>query len=946
MLDLNTVKERFLALNHDRLSRTRDVLRTRQQDVLDMLPLLFHANHASFPGYISKNTPVGISDYSPSARALEAAKKVVRSFDYKRKALPRYDIHALFLMGSSGTIAYSKKSDFDIWLCHDPELTTVQLAELQQKASAVEEWAATFDLEVHFFLMNADNFRKGTGVELSSESSGSAQHHLLLEEFYRTSILLAGRYPVWWLVPAEEERNYADYIVRRLYSGFVSEHETIDFGGLPEAPAEEFFGAAVWQLYKSIESPYKAALKLMLTEVYAAEYPEVDMLSLRFKRAVQAGLADLTELDPYIMLYRKIEEYLLADEDHARLALMQRCFYFKVNEALGTADNPRRRSWRRDVMRALTQDWGWDEGYLQLLDSRSTWKIHQVLEERRSLVSALTHSYHQLSDFARHNSSLAKINQRDLNILGRKLYAAFERKAGKVDIVNCGISDDVWESHLSLHQAGSGENRGWVLYRGVVPAEEVDDHEPLKRSLDIVELLAWCHLNQVANDRTAIVLYNHDSYLNLNTVKAILRSMNQLFPGGQLAPTELEDLGQAPRLTKISILINVGTELSNTHIREGRLLTSNKNDALSYGGTRENQVLSLDKVVQTSWQEVMTFRYDGVESVLDCLVAYLQWSPPSQGHSPAPVTAHCFSTGRNMTISRRIEELFNDIVACYYHRDNSEYTRYVLMIGHSYYVLTLRKDRLQYQRADSYQDLLVHLSAVQPDFSPVMIDRYALNHDVLPVMYRNNRAGCIQFYYVRDNGHVEVYIIDERGSLFYRRQPDIDIELVVNQYKRFLDAVTYRHNLHADPEDRGAAGLHTVEYYQVIRKHGQNSQLVQYEIGDGAHPVNYFNLQFIGQVTDGGQTHFTVYCEDIDFSTIEHGEQLFQEVARHVLQRRKSGLQYPIYITDINVSHKLLGMESSEQLQTAHLLNYKKAIEEKLNRALQLLVDSRISDAS
>ena len=140
--------------------------------------------------------------------------------------------------------------------------------------------------------------------------------------------------------------------------------------------------------------------------------------------------------------------------------------------------------------------------------------------------------------------------------------------------------------------------------------------------------------------------------------------------------------------------------------------------------------------------------------------------------------------------------------------------------------------------------------------------------------------------------------------------------------------------------------MHTVEYYQVIRKHGQNSQLVQYEIGDGAHPVNYFNLQFIGQVTDGGQTHFTVYCEDIDFSTIEHGEQLFQEVARHVLQRRKSGLQYPIYITDINVSHKLLGMESSEQLQTAHLLNYKKAIEEKLNRALQLLVDSRISDAS
>lgn len=945
MLDLDTVKKRFLALNRDRLTRTRDALRSRQQDVLDMLPLMFHTNHASFPGYVSKNTPVGISDYSPPARTLEAAQKVVRSFDYKRKALPRYDLHALFLMGSSGTIAYSKKSDFDIWLCHDPELTTVQLAELQQKASAIEEWAATFDLEVHFFLMNAENFRNGKGVELSSESSGSAQHHLLLEEFYRTSILLAGRYPVWWLVPAEEESNYGDN-VRRLHRGFIREHETIDFGGLPEAPAEEFFGAAVWQLYKSIDSPYKAALKLMLTEVYASEYPKVDMLSLRFKRVVQAGSVDLTELDPYIMLYRKIEEYLLGHDDHARLALMRRCFYFKVNENLGTPDNPRRMSWRREVMRALTREWGWDEGYLQLLDSRPAWKIHQVLEERRSLVSALTQSYHHLSDFARHHALLAKINQRDLNILGRKLYAAFERKAGKVDIVNRGISDDVWESHLSLHQSGSGENSGWVLYRGIVNAEETEDHKPLKRSLDIVELLAWCHLNQVADDRTAIVLYNHDSYLNLNTVKAILRSMNQLFPGGQLAPTDLEDLGQAPRLTKISILINVGTELSNTHIREGRLLTSNKNDALSYGGICENQVLSLDKVVQTSWQEVMTFRYDGVESVLECLAAYLQWSPPSQGQSPAPVTAHCFSAGRNMTISRRIEELFNDIVTCYYHRDSAEHTRYVLMIGHSYYVLTLQNDRLQYQRADSYPDLLVHLSSIQPKFSPVVIDRYALSHDVLPMMFRNSRAGCIQFYYVRDNGHVEVYIIDERGSLFYRRQPDTDIELVVNQYKRFLDAVTYRHNLHADEEDRGTAGPHTVEYYQAIRKHGQNSQLVQYETGGDSRTANYFNLQVIGQVTDGGQTHFTVYCDDIEFSTLEHGEQLFQEVARHVLKRRKSGLQYPIYITDINVSHKLLGMESSEQLQTVHLLNYKKTIEEKLNRALQLLVDGRIANAS
>ncbi|MFQ5488305.1 MAG: adenylate cyclase, partial [Gammaproteobacteria bacterium] len=125
MLDINTIKKRFLTLNRDRLMRTRDSLRNRQRDIMDVLPLLFHSNHPTFPGYVSKTTPMGISDYAPGQRTLEAGKRLVRSFEYKNRALLQYDILSLFLMGSSGTIAYSTKSDFDIWLCHRPDLTTM-----------------------------------------------------------------------------------------------------------------------------------------------------------------------------------------------------------------------------------------------------------------------------------------------------------------------------------------------------------------------------------------------------------------------------------------------------------------------------------------------------------------------------------------------------------------------------------------------------------------------------------------------------------------------------------------------------------------------------------------------------------------------------------------------------------------------------------------------------
>ncbi|MGE0370272.1 MAG: class I adenylate cyclase [Gammaproteobacteria bacterium] len=943
MLDTKTIKKRFLALNRDRVNRIRDTLRNRQRDMLEVLPLLFHINHAELPGFVSAATPVGVSDYAPSRRALEVVQKMTRELDYRPRALPRFDIFSLFLMGSSGTIAYSTKSDFDIWVCHNPDLSAVQLAELQEKASALEKWAESFDLEVHFFLMNCEHFRAGKVVELSDESSGSAQYHLLLDEFYRTGTLLAGRYPVWWLVPAPEESDYDHYVRRLRERGDIGDNETVDFGGIPRAPAEEFFGAALWQLYKSIDSPYKAALKLMLMEVYAAEYPQVELLSLRFKRALHEGETDLTRLDPYIMLYRRIEEYLAAQGDDERLAVMRRCFYFKVNEQLGRQDDPQA-NWRFDVMKDIAQAWGWKRSHLQQLDRRQQWKIHEVLDERRSLVSALTQSYHSLSRFARVQNMLAKINQRDLNILGRKLYAAFERKAGKVDIVNRGISSDIWESHLSIHQVGGRENGAWVLYRGIMPPEEAEYGKPIKRSRAITEMLAWCFLNQLVDERTTFALFARDSALSVNEIKSIVRGLDQMIPGSQLGETTLEDLSQSPRLANLALFINVGLKPATLREREGKELTSNKTDALSFGGVCENLVLSIDQVARTTWQEVMVSQYEGELGLLDSLGAYLQWSPPSAGAPPPPVVAHCFSSTQSASIVRRMEELFQDVADCYYSSPHAAKARYILLIGTRYYALELDNDNLRHFRLDTYNDLLKYLAAPVHAYSPVVIDRYALGHDILPVIYRNNKAGVVQFYYVEEATAIYVYFIDERGSLFSRRMPRMDIRLLVQQYRRFLAAVGARRNRHKAPEGAMDANAVPVEIYQAIKKYHGQSQLARHREQGADGDQRYFNVQVIAGVSDNNRPEFTIYIDAREFSSLEFGDGLFHEVARYVLELRKSGLRYPIYITDIDLSHRVAGVAGPDQLQTVHYLEYKKLIEEGLNRALAALVEDKAAN--
>lgn len=111
---------------------------TRQQGVLTLLPLFFHVNHPLLPGYVSGSTPAGMSNYEPDANVLTEAQRLTRSFSYKPRhgSNPPRPILGLFLMGSLGTLAQADQSDMDVWVCHGPDLSDDELAELRKNASS------------------------------------------------------------------------------------------------------------------------------------------------------------------------------------------------------------------------------------------------------------------------------------------------------------------------------------------------------------------------------------------------------------------------------------------------------------------------------------------------------------------------------------------------------------------------------------------------------------------------------------------------------------------------------------------------------------------------------------------------------------------------------------------------------------------------------------------
>ena len=924
---LSQLRARFLKLNEGRMARAMEGLSTRQQTVLALLPLFFHVNHPLLPGYVSSSTPAGLSNYEPDANTLAEAQRLTRSFSYKPRhgSNPPRPIHGLFLMGSLGTLAQADQSDMDVWVCHATDLGENELNELRKKCQLLEVWAASQGAEAHFFLIDAARFVRGErDTQLSSEDCGTSQHYLLLDEFYRTAIWLAGRTPIWWLVPVYEEASYDRYTHTLMSKRFIRADETLDLGHLAYIPPGEFIGAGLWQLFKGIESPYKSVLKLLLIEVYASEHPRVHCLSLRFKQAVFANQLDLDELDPYVVVYRRIEEYLTARGELERLELVRRALYLKVNRKLtGSSRTP---SWQRSLLERLAREWQWDARQLALLDSRSQWKVRQVSAERRALVSELNYSYRFLTQFARNEQTVSLINKRDLNVLGRRLYAAFERKANKVEFVNPGIAPDLAEDTLTLVYAANKKEPGqtqWGLYNGSLTAHEWEHFAPIKRSRQLLELLTWCHRNGVIDSSTRLALHPGSSDMSEFELFNLLGSLQQSI-ALPLTTVAEEPLLRASVPSEVLILVNVGVDPLKHHRDLNILMTTERTDSLSYAGVRENLVLTLDQITLNSWNEVLVNRFDGPHALLDCLRDYLNNLP--NGPRQPKLRVRCFCHNRAQFIAQRVEDILDTAQNLLLSQLNH---RYLIQVQQHYHVMELVPGQVKHIALATLPALVDYLGAERTRYSPLHLDPMALEDQDLALILPMGQPDCIQVFYRVHDDQADVYVLDEFDALWQQRLPYHDDQSLLVPVQRFLQAILYRRD--------ALQPLNTVQpmdiiYYQLLPSGPVRARRVEARPAPQT-PANkpFYDVQAIVGKAAPGKVHITLYCNQREFSELEHGDQLFKVVAREIVEQRRETERYRCYITDLDLTGLLGDGQSSSNVY----LRYKTDLERALNEALE-----------
>ncbi len=942
---LKRITDRFCRLNDIRLGRARSSLTWRQQTVLDLLPLVFHLNHPALPGYHTATCPYGLDRYQPSDRSVQTAQRLARSVrpDSGCKRAP--DLTGVFLMGSPGSLGHSVASDLDVWLCHRPDLDTDGVASLEEKARRLSEWADSYGLELNIFVFSAEEFREGRQkVEVTAENCGSAQHHLLLDEFYRTAIHLGGRYPLWWLIPADQEGRYHELAAMLFGNRFIRPDEYLDFGAVPGIPVGEFLGAGVWQLYKGIDSPWKSILKLLLIECYARDR-EGGLLSASFKAQIHSGVSDADQLDPYVMLYERLAHWLGDLEAPGRLELVRQALYLKTGLPLTRAEEAAGR-WQGQLLRRLVDDWGWERRILTELDNRHQWRAEKVLGLRRQMVAELTHSYRLLSKMARTEKVRAAISAADLDVLGRKLYAVFQRKAGKIEIINPGIAPSLVEENLSFWQragvSGDAGAHGWLLFRDLGSLTETPWQAPVRRASNLVELVLWCHCNGLLSRSTRLNLrqdpggdashWSQDG--PVLTVKD-LGAMAELFAAHLpvAVPVPRAALMTPARPLVHLLLVNVGVDPQASMTDRGLHKLSGQHDSLGFSGGRDNLVATVKQVTLNSWHEVSLQRYRTGDALAQCLKNLLAMQARAPEHMPE-VRVWCASgSSHGPAIARRISELVADVCGQFFAGGAGPHPmRYLIQMDQRWFVLRFDGREPGFVGFASERELMGYLARPQEIYTPVVPDRRAMPGDPA---FRAVCGACqpdvIQLFWHVAGARIRFWLTDETGSLYGWSQPFAGSRRqCVMPLLRFLVNLAERRQMR---EMAGGAAVPDIICTEVRTDEGQ-ARLERIPVPADLLPVSWIELQAVGTQQGDGSIQFDLYCDEQAFTVEEYGDDQVAAAARYILGMRQGGERYPVYLTDLYLPHDLDPQLWQQDLQTCQYVWYRQQLQGALNREL------------
>lgn len=427
-------KKTYLSYNTFRKRIFSELSPQDSEVILYMLPWMLSINDPAVPGYVPDlETPIAVPGVRTDPKILKREKifnKTLKSKRYLSVAsvpLQALQIQGIYTIGSIGTISQTSSSDCDIWICiHKNEFSDTQFQQLIQKINLTKGWLDNnIRIPVFFFICDVEDVKTSNFGSVDRESAGSTQKNTLKEEFYRTTIMIAGKIPLWWLCfDRDEEVDYAGF--RAQYEkGVFGDYDCLDLGPVDSIESEEYFGAALWQFNKALTNPLKSIIKMLLLEMLLVS-PKHDLLCHQFRSFILRQERDLNLIDPSMFTMEAVLKYNQGMESET-LDFIKKCLYLRYELKLLV-----KLTLKEVLTRDIFERYPIPRTEIEQLNNFSTWALQEQIQFGQKVFALLTRIYKNISMMDQGVAS--SINPQDMNIIGRKLYVCLEKKPNKINV--------------------------------------------------------------------------------------------------------------------------------------------------------------------------------------------------------------------------------------------------------------------------------------------------------------------------------------------------------------------------------------------------------------------------------------------------------------------------------------------------------------------------------
>jgi len=434
-------KKAFDGYNAFRKKVFADLTPQESEVVLYMIPWLLSVNYPTCPGYIpelEKGFRVFGIDNDPGIRKREPS--FLREFGVKnvqsllRLRTPHHLIQGLYTIGSIGTVSQTSNSDCDIWVCYDKQgFDQTGWSQLNQKINLLKDWLdLNLKIPVFFFITEKNDIKNSRFGSVDAESSGSVQKDVLKEEFYRTCTVICGKIPLWWVCYDTKSRVEVDYAKARSATEVPNNYldDFIDFGNLQRVDRSEHFGAALWQLHKSLSGPLKSIVKMTLLKMQL-DFPDEPLVCHQLREAVLTKEDGGSEFpDPMVFTMLSILKSYNEKQDEDWIDFLKRCFYLRCE--LKPYD--KRQSRKKQLALELFTEFPIEIKERTRLSKFSSWDFIHQIELGNQLFRFLIKIYKEIS--SNHTPIANEIDKQDLKVLGRKILVSYQYKPTKISILH------------------------------------------------------------------------------------------------------------------------------------------------------------------------------------------------------------------------------------------------------------------------------------------------------------------------------------------------------------------------------------------------------------------------------------------------------------------------------------------------------------------------------